>query len=820
MLLQMKYLNSCIVLTSKLVIITAILLILFKTVAFAQPFGPQQALSAGALWSPSQIQSADLNNDGLLDIIICDQNNIQGCFNNGDETFSFLECLVPDIKFAKITIADFDNNGSLDIAHVNGHHGYVFGWNKNDGNGNFHYTDTIASDTLFPVFIVSGDIDNDGFTDIILTEGSYTNRRFICYHNDGNGHFTSQQNTSLPDFSNGKNLIDIDNDNDLDLIISSQTFLVWLENIGNGVFQEEHLISTGSIYDYCFVDMDSDSSADIVFSCNDGSERILWKENMGAGTFGSENLIDTTSSLRAIECGDMDNDGDIDILTGHYSLESGIQLYENSGNNILFIHHEIYTPDRTFKLVINDFNNDSLLDFANLEHSYWSHWFKNQQNLNFEGPMLLTSKTRQPPHATPADIDDDNDLDIVSLTIDNELALFENIAYQFFDQPAILLDTGFSIWWSSKCFIEDLDGDLHKDILLTSVSDAYWFKNDGFGNFGVPQSILSNYQFNEVTDSFIADIDNDTDNDLIFATWWGIAILKNDGAGNFEVTDLLSYQTTIENTITAGDINGDSCIDLILCEPQPKRISLYINDGLGFFTSNPYTIYNAEVYPKTVCIADLDNDNNNDVIVSLKNKIIWLQNDGNGSFNTTQLVIDSIDHPGKVFPTDLDDDGDEDLLYGFRDHYVVWSENLGGGIFDSYHLISDKTKYPGNVIAGDLDGDGDKDIVSASSGDSKIAWYENLRLNTKINPPAFTKENYKVFPNPTSGNITICSNYNPGFEIELFDIMGNSVMKEEDKSISQSKTIDISHLPSNLYVVVIRINGELMHSEKVVLIKK
>ena len=78
-----------------------------------------------------------------------------------------------------------------------------------------------------------------------------------------------------------------------------------------------------------------------------------------------------------------------------------------------------------------------------------------------------------------------------------------------------------------------------------------------------------------------------------------------------------------------------------------------------------------------------------------------------------------------VYAADVDGDGDTDVLSASSgDNKIAWYENMGAGRFTP-HTISTAAKGARSVYAADLDGDGDTDVLSASSGDSKIAWYEN-----------------------------------------------------------------------------------------------
>jgi uncharacterized repeat protein (TIGR01451 family) len=96
-------------------------------------------------------------------------------------------------------------------------------------------------------------------------------------------------------------------------------------------------------------------------------------------------------------------------------------------------------------------------------------------------------------------------------------------------------------------------------------------------------------------------------------------------------------------------------------------------------------------------------------------------------FGPQQYISNNQSDTGSSLHTaDLDGDGDLDVLSASSsDDKVAWYENLGGGLFGDQQIISTQTQNALSVYTADLDGDGDMDVLSASWFDNKIAWYEN-----------------------------------------------------------------------------------------------
>ena len=106
--------------------------------------------------------------------------------------------------------------------------------------------------------------------------------------------------------------------------------------------------------------------------------------------------------------------------------------------------------------------------------------------------------------------------------------------------------------------------------------------------------------------------------------------------------------------------------------------------------------------------------------------IAWYENNnGDASSWTATDIATNADSARSVFATDMDGDGDMDILSAsWDDDTIAWYENNNGDA-SSWTATDIATNANGaySVFAADMDGDGDMDIVSASYNDDTIAWY-------------------------------------------------------------------------------------------------
>ncbi len=237
--------------------------------------------------------------------------------------------------------------------------------------------------------IAIGDPNNDGLEDIYLCQPEGLPNLLISQNQNGTAvNIAGTTNTNLLDESRSALFVDLDNDGDEDLVISTQRELILLSNNGGGEFQLEHRLLNG--YDGGSIsssDFDGDGDLDLflcqynpIFHENDlfshpnnyagasnGGRNVLLKNNEGwnfedvtekAGLqVGNENF-----SRCGLWC-DFDQDGDQDLYVVNQFAKD--QLFENQEGRFTLNRSGGVLSDNTSSrsASVGDFNSDGRLDF-------------------------------------------------------------------------------------------------------------------------------------------------------------------------------------------------------------------------------------------------------------------------------------------------------------------------------------------------------------------------------------------------------------------------------------------------------------------------
>ena len=324
------------------------------------------------------------------------------------------EFLMPEIIGGGVALLDIDGDGLLDIYFVQGGRLGSDPDTADSGNrmyrntGDWSFEDVTESsgtgDTGYGQGVATGDIDNDGDTDIYVTNvGPNT-----LLLNDGTGTFTdisSQAGVAHPGWGASTSFLDINADGLLDLYVTN--YVNWTVNTeldcfsptgqdycspknynapaldvlylnqGGGTFRDVTdragiSSAAGNGLGIACVDFDLDGAVDI-FIANDGTQDQLW-HNRGNGTFEDIGLLagcalDNEGKAKAgmgVAVSDTDDDGDVDLLVCNLTGESD-SYFRNEGtyfvDNTSSIGLKSTTkPFTRFGIAWMDFDNDGFLD--------------------------------------------------------------------------------------------------------------------------------------------------------------------------------------------------------------------------------------------------------------------------------------------------------------------------------------------------------------------------------------------------------------------------------------------------------------------------
>ncbi len=298
---------------------------------------------------------ADLNGDGYVDLVLTSLGDGTGVFFNDRNGF-FKES---EQQFASgthgIAVGDLDNDGDNDLFFA------VLGNNKpsaiylNDGEGVFERSNLELSFESSEIVRLM-DIDCDGDLD------AYLWHRAKLYLNDGKAHF-SKSNMPLPD---SPKFHDLNGDGAVDVLSTSpgKGFKVYL-NDKKGHFTEQSFLPKDDLtIGYCgFGDVDNDGDIDIIFT--NGTEDVQYPAGVLLND-GTGKLTDSGQKLSSVAygfigIGDLNNDGFIDVIITDRDHPSTIWMNDGKGK---FINSGITLGEGGFwnNCTIKDIDNDGDMD--------------------------------------------------------------------------------------------------------------------------------------------------------------------------------------------------------------------------------------------------------------------------------------------------------------------------------------------------------------------------------------------------------------------------------------------------------------------------
>jgi hypothetical protein len=275
-----------------------------------------------------------------------------------------------------VLLGDVNGDGHLDLVAGNNN-----GTNKlylNSGSGAFFNADTdgtvIGNDIDFTYSVVLGDVNGDGHLDLVAGNNGQTNKLYL---NSGSGAFFNAETAGTAigndqDKTRSVVLGDVDGDGDLDLVAGNDNQINKLYlNDGSGGFADSGT-AIGSENDFTrsvvLGDVNGDGHLDLVAGNDGGTNKLYLNSGSGAffnaGTAGTAIGSETDGTLSVV-LGDVDGDGDLDLVPGNWDVTNKLYLNDGSGGFTAGTGTAIGSDtDLTYSVVLGDVDGDGDLDLV------------------------------------------------------------------------------------------------------------------------------------------------------------------------------------------------------------------------------------------------------------------------------------------------------------------------------------------------------------------------------------------------------------------------------------------------------------------------
>ncbi len=319
-------------------------------VALGDGTGVFTTVFTGETLSSFFVEPADVDSDGVLDLVMQTSIGVTWLRGLGDATFAEAHVSTTyDMSPENFDVADIDGDGDIDAMIP---HQYVCDFImglENDGTGATELGWVIESTMQFPSYLRLGDLDRDGDQDVVIA-GEKTEIALA-----DNGVFKK-----LPtiDSVGAMKIIDLDGDDNVDLVGSTRTAL------GDGLGGFSPLTEYGSSMDVDVADVDADGHLDVMLAKT--TEAQVWVVYLEP----SEEIViwDSIADIRGGAAGDFNDDGNIDFAV---CTDNGIiEVHYGDGQRGELARETFDVGGRLRDMSAVDVDNDGHLDLVAADWQY------------------------------------------------------------------------------------------------------------------------------------------------------------------------------------------------------------------------------------------------------------------------------------------------------------------------------------------------------------------------------------------------------------------------------------------------------------------
>ncbi|GAK55680.1 fibronectin type III domain protein [Candidatus Vecturithrix granuli] len=333
-----------------------------------------------------------------------------GSFSDSGESFT-------GVYFSSVAWGDVDNDGDLDLLLTGTAASPVTTLYLNNGDGTFSPHPSQSFPGVSDGSVAWGDADNDGYLDLFLTEPTGA----TLYLNDGTGSFSADTSQSFPDVASSSVAWgDADNDGDLDLFLTGDTgdgYVAMLYLNDAGSFEASSQVFTGVYFSsVAWGDADNDGDLDLFLTGYTGTSPVAKLYlNSGTGSFEASSQSFTGVEWSSVAWGDVDNDGDLDLLLTGFGTGYVATLYRNKGAGSFEATSQPFPGVFRSSVAWGDADNDGDLDLfltGDTGDGYVATLYLN----NGAGSFSVSSESFPGVYAGSVawgDMDNDGDLDLL-----------------------------------------------------------------------------------------------------------------------------------------------------------------------------------------------------------------------------------------------------------------------------------------------------------------------------------------------------------------------------------------------------------------------
>ena len=601
----------------------------------------------------------DFNNDHIPDIVSYLGGYITILHGLDDGSFdgrSISAIRTPVLGIQYICVGDVNNDHWMDIVTANVYDDNV-GILLGRGNGTFDAMTTYSTGSgSSPIWVALSDVNNDGRIDIVCANRNCGEVIFLF--GNGDGTFTTITNCSTVDYHSSilVALGDINQDHHLDFVLVDDYGYIYVfigDNSGTVTLLPIFRVGT-AIFSIVLADFNSDNNLDIAFTDTD-YKQVGVSLGYGNGTFAAQTnySISYGGQPHHLVVADFNNDNIPDLATTVFNNDE-VAIFYGNGDGSFTLARRYFTGFGT---------KPDAIDVAHFDHSKQLQivvtlWATGEVAVLTEYTaaefikqvICSTGSTAQPFSIAVGDFTHDNRSDVVVANsgTDDLGVLVGSGNGTFHNERMYRIDADSQPQYVITC---DIDQDQQLDIVsvnskLNSITVMMGQSDGTFANKTMYSTGNGSHPYAAVS----GDLNNDSWLDLVIANEGtdSISVFFGFNYTTFQSPMIYPNSDSLEpGGIVANDFNNDGFLDIAIVFSGSSRIDIYLGCGNGSFILTSAYLVGNETGSWTITASDLNNDSRVDIVVidSETNMVGILLGYGNGSFATVKKYSSGGSYP-------------------------------------------------------------------------------------------------------------------------------------------------------------------------------